>query len=110
MASVCGAGGCLVEVAAGADGALVGFSAVHADWLDHLYVRPEWQGQGIGGALLARAQAARPGGLQLWVFEANEGAQRLYRRAAFVEVERTDGRGNMEKVPDVRMRWAAGEH
>ena len=104
VASVCAAEGCLVEVAEGG-GVVVGFSAVHADWLDHLYVDPAWQGRGVGSALLARAQAARPGGLQLWVFEPNVGAQRLYARAGFAEVERTDGRGNIEGVPDLKMRW-----
>jgi len=105
VASVCAADGCHLEVAE-AGGALVGFVAVAADWLNHLYVHPEWQGRRIGAALLGRAQAARPDGLQLWVFEANAGAQRLYARAGFEEVERTDGRANIEKVPDVRMRWA----
>jgi GNAT superfamily N-acetyltransferase len=104
VASVGAAEGCQVEVAE-AGGVVVAFSAVHADWLDHLYVDPGWQGRGLGGAFLARAQAARPGGLQLWVFEPNVGAQRLYAGAGFVEVERTDGRGNIEGVPDIKMRW-----
>ncbi len=100
-----------VTVAEAADGAgegsgtLVGFAAVKEDWLDHLYVRPEWQERGIGGSLLARAMGDHPTGLSLWVFEANDRARAFYGRAGFVEVERTDGRGNEEQVPDVRMRW-----
>jgi ribosomal protein S18 acetylase RimI-like enzyme len=55
--------------------------------------------------LLDLAKALQPAGLQLWVFETNVGAQRFYRRHGFVEVERTDGAGNEEKAPDIRMAW-----
>jgi GNAT superfamily N-acetyltransferase len=84
---------------------MVGFCAVHAGWIEHLYVTPAWQGGGIGSALLARAMAENPGGLSLWVFEQNEGAAALYTRAGFLVVERTDGLGNEEHVPDLRMQW-----
>ncbi|HEY3842808.1 MAG TPA: GNAT family N-acetyltransferase [Acidimicrobiales bacterium] len=94
-----------VTVAEG-DGTVVGFAAVKEGWLDHLYLSPAWQGRGIGGSLLARAMGDHPTGLSLWVFEANHRARAFYGRAGFVEVERTDGRGNEERVPDVRMRWA----
>ena len=39
------------------------------------------------------------------MFESNVGARRLYARRGLVEVERTDGAGNEEKAPDVRMAW-----
>ena len=84
---------------------MVGFCAVHAGWIEHLYVTPAWQGGGIGSALLARAMSKNPGGLSLWVFEQNEWAAALYARAGFVVVERTDGLGNEEHVPDLRMQW-----
>ncbi len=87
------------------DGVLVGFSAVKDGWLDHLYVAPEQQGRGIGRSLLARAMAEHPEGLSLWVFEANHRAIALYARAGFEEVIRTDGSGNEEGQPDVRMHW-----
>ena len=87
------------------DGAVVAFSAVKDGWLDHLYVVPAQQGRGIGGALLARAMSENPGGLSLWAFAANHGAIAFYGRAGFVEVLRTDGSGNEERQPDVRMRW-----
>jgi GNAT superfamily N-acetyltransferase len=85
---------------------MVGFCAVHAGWIEHLYVSPAWQGGGIGSALLARAMSKNPGGLALWVFEQNERAAALYARAGFVVVERTDGLGNEEHVPDLRMQWS----
>jgi GNAT superfamily N-acetyltransferase len=88
------------------DREVVGFSAVKEGWLDHLYVIPAEQGHGIGGALLDVAMRHNPGGLTLWAFVANHRAIALYGRAGFVEVLRTDGRGNEEHVPDVQMRWA----
>jgi GNAT superfamily N-acetyltransferase len=102
---VVGADGMSVMVAELA-GVVVGFGAVGEGWLHHLYVVPAYQGQAIGSALLDWAKSASPGGLQLWVFEENAGALRLYRRGGFVEVERTDGSQNMEGVPDIRMHWA----
>jgi GNAT superfamily N-acetyltransferase len=84
---------------------LVAFSAVKDGWLDHLYVIPSHQGRGIGGALLARAMGENPAGLTLWAFAENRRAIAFYERAGFVEVLRTDGSGNEERVPDVQMRW-----
>jgi GNAT superfamily N-acetyltransferase len=95
----------MVEVAE-EDDRIVGFSVAHGGWLNALYVLPEYQGRGIGSVLLAQAMEANPAGLSLWVFEKNAGAQALYRRAGFVEVARTDGSGNLEKEPDVKMHWA----
>lgn len=88
------------------DDVIVGFSAVKDEWLDHLYVAPERQGRGVGSALLNRAMTENPAGLSLWAFEANLRAIALYTRAGFVEVRRTDGRGNEEGQPDVQMHWA----
>ena len=92
------------------DGALVGYLAVSVtgpqEWLDDLYVAPGRTREGIGTALLDLAKALRPGGFSLWVFVSNEGARRFYRRHGLVEVEVTDGSGNEERAPDVRMTWA----
>jgi GNAT superfamily N-acetyltransferase len=91
------------------EGRIIGFSAVRADWLDHLYVRPEWQGRGVGGALLQRSMTESPAGLSLWAFLANDRARAFYARAGFVEVLRTDGSGNEERAPDVHLRWSGPE-
>jgi len=85
---------------------VIGFSAVKDDWVDHLYVTPALQRRGVGSALLRQAMDEHPDGLSLWVFAANGGAQSLYERAGFHVVERTDGSGNEEGQPDVRMRWS----
>jgi GNAT superfamily N-acetyltransferase len=88
-----------------AGGGLLGFAMCTPTFLDGLYVRPDLTGQGIGSLLLDVVEATHPGGYELWVFESNAGARRLYERRGLVEVERTDGSGNEERAPDVRMAW-----
>ena len=88
------------------DGAVRGFIGIEPRYLSHIYVDPEAQNRGIGSALLAHAKALLPHGMQLWVFQRNEGARRLYEREGFRLVELTDGQGNMEQEPDARYEWA----
>jgi GNAT superfamily N-acetyltransferase len=87
------------------DGSVVAYARITAEWLDDLYVHPDHAGAGIGSALLELVKSMRPAGFGLWVFESNTVARRFYRRHGLVEVERTDGAGNEERVPDVRMVW-----
>lgn len=84
---------------------ILGFALCTPTFLDGLYIRPDLTGQGIGSLLLDVVEATHPGGYELWVFESNVGARRLYLRRGLIEVERTDGSGNEEKAPDVRMAW-----
>ena len=88
-----------------ADGELLGFALCTPTFLDGLYVRPAITGQGIGSLLLDVVESTHPGGYELWVFASNAGARRLYQRRGLVEVEHTDGSGNEERAPDVRMAW-----
>jgi GNAT superfamily N-acetyltransferase len=87
------------------DGELLGFATCTPTFLDGLYIRPDLTGQGLGALLLDVVEATHPDGYELWVFESNTGARRLYERRGLVEVERTDGSGNEEKAPDIRMAW-----
>ena len=89
-----------------ADGEIVGYARMTDTWLDDLYVRPDHAGRGIGSVLLDVVKARRPDGFALWVFEVNTPARAFYARHGLVEVERTDGAGNEERAPDVRMEWA----
>ena len=89
----------------GAGGEVVGYAVLSDAWLDALYVAPAHQGRGVGTALLDLAKARRPRGFALWVFASNEPARRLYRRHGLVELEHTDGSGNEERSPDLRMDW-----
>ena len=88
-----------------ANGDVVGFATCTPTFLDGLYVRPDLKGQGIGSLLLDVVEATHPDGYELWVFESNVGARRLYERRGLIDVEHTDGSGNEEKAPDIRMAW-----
>ena len=86
---------------------VVGFLARQGGEIDALYVAGAARGRGVGSALLAAALAAEPD-LSLWTFQANAGALRFYAARGFVESERTDGSGNAERLPDVRLVRKAG--
>ena len=94
---------CEVWVAGGIDG----FIAFRPGWVDHLYVRPECHGQGIGKTLLAVAMNSRTP-LRLWVFQRNTSAIGFYQARGFREIERTDGGRNEEREPDMLMEWKLG--
>lgn len=87
------------------DGRIVGLACIDGDWLAHLYVHPDCHSRGIGTALLDHVKVCRPGGFQLWTFQANAGARRFYERHGCMAAEFTDGDGNEEKLPDIRYVW-----
>lgn len=88
------------------DRRIVGVLVLDAGWVTQLYVDPSRQRQGLGSALLERAQARSAEGLDLWTFETNAASHRFYERHGFVLVESTDGRDNEEQAPDRRYRWS----
>lgn len=92
-----------VWVAEEAD-AVVGFIAFREGWIDHLYVHPDWQGQGIGPTLLAKPLSYRQA-RRLWTFQKNARARKLYEAHGFRLIELTDGSANEEKEPDALYEW-----
>jgi GNAT superfamily N-acetyltransferase len=84
---------------------LLGYARLSGDWLDDLYVDPDAQGSGVGSLLVELAKGLRPGGFCLWVFESNAPARTFYRTRGLLALERTDGSGNEEREPDVKMAW-----
>ena len=90
-------------------GRIAAYALITPTWLNHLFVHPDHLGTGIGTVLLDLVKSLRPGGFALWVFESNEGARRFYRRHGLTELERTDGSGNEERSPDVRMAWPGND-
>ncbi len=95
------------EVTVAKDGAVLGFLAREGEEVRALYLAPEGRGRGVGRALLDGVKAGR-GRLWLWAFEANARAVAFYGREEFRVVERTDGSGNEEGLPDLRLAWEAG--
>jgi GNAT superfamily N-acetyltransferase len=94
-------GECELWVAEDEHDVLAGILVLDGEWVDHLYVDPHRTGHGIGSSLLDVAKRERPQGLRLWTFASNTGAQRFYLRHGFVEADRTDGRDNEERAPDI---------
>jgi chorismate mutase/ribosomal protein S18 acetylase RimI-like enzyme len=92
-------------LANGPDGAPLGYAVLENDWLHSLYVAPDAQREGVGATLLDLAKARRPDGFCLWVFESNTPARGFYAAHGLVELEHTDGAGNEEHEPDLRMAW-----
>jgi GNAT superfamily N-acetyltransferase len=98
----------LVRVARAPEGVPLGFLARRHGDIAAFCVRADRRGQGIGTALMAEAMA-REDRIALWTFAANTGALAFYARHGFAEVERTDGSGNEEGLPDVRLIWRRGQ-
>ena len=90
-------------------GVPAGYARMTETWLDDLYVAPPFAGQGVGTALLDLVKARRPQGFCLWVFESNEPARRFYAARGFVELERTNGSGNEERSPDIKLAWPGAD-
>jgi GNAT superfamily N-acetyltransferase len=84
----------------------VGFIAIHQNSIDALYVRNDQHRQGYGSALIQHAQSIRSE-LDLWTFQQNTKARRFYATHGFSETEFTNGSGNDEGLPDVRLKWRA---
>jgi GNAT superfamily N-acetyltransferase len=84
---------------------VVALLVLDGDWIDQLYVDPEWTGRGIGSQLIDIAKERYPSGLNLWTFQSNARARRFYERHGFSAREMTDGE-NEERAPDVRYQWA----
>jgi len=88
------------------NGEVPGFVGVDRGEISHLYVAPPAQSRGIGTALLEHAKSVSPAGLELWVFQRNEGARRFYERHGFRLARLTDGADNMEREADALYAWA----
>ena len=86
------------------DDRVQGFLARDGEHIHCLYLARDAKGKGLGRLLLDAAKAASPR-LRLATFQTNAGAQRFYKREGFVEIGRSDGAGNDEKLPDIDYVW-----
>ncbi len=96
---------CRMWVAA-RDTDVLGYAALGGDVLEHLYLRPDVRRQGIGTLLLNEVKRHSPDGLSLHVFQQNTDARAFYEQHGFRVVDTCDGRGNMEHLPDLTLRWS----
>ncbi len=89
------------------NGRVVGFVHAKDGWVNHLYVDPPFQNQGVGNALLEEVKKQNPNGLNLWVFEENVNAIKFYEREGFVLVDKREKEqaDNEEGLSDRKYYW-----
>ena len=88
-----------------AAGRVVGMAALGEEMLQQLYIHPDVQGQGIGGALFTLATERYPAGFTFYAFQRNARARAFYEARGCVAVAFGDGSGNEEGEPDVLYAW-----
>jgi ribosomal protein S18 acetylase RimI-like enzyme len=81
-----------------------GFLALRGGYVDRLYVDPVTQRRGVGRALMARAFALSPEGLERHTHVENRGARAFYEKLGFVAVAFGTS-PPPECAPDVKYRW-----
>jgi len=81
-------------------GEVAGYIGFHAGWIDHLYIAPDHQGDGLGARLLDKA-LEDGSERRLWTFQQNTRARAFYEKRGFQPETFTDGADNEEKTPDV---------
>jgi GNAT superfamily N-acetyltransferase len=86
-------------------GVVLGYLALHDDFVAQLHLRPGYWRRGIGGTLMRHAKRLRPDGLRLWCFQVNIRARAFYAAHGFGIVEFTDGSRNEEQEPDILFAW-----
>lgn len=88
------------------DGRIAGLLALQLaqSQLDQLFLHPDFQGQGIGLALLNHAKDILPHGMWLRSAEKNYRAIRFYEKSGF-KFERRDPRPEFDRF-DVTYRWS----
>ncbi|WXL24400.1 GNAT family N-acetyltransferase [Ectopseudomonas mendocina] len=84
------------------EGAIVGFFSLVGNTLASIFVAPDWQGAGIGKALLLNAQSRR-NELQLNVYRKNKRAIAFYKKYGFFDVE--EGLDENTGEPAITMKW-----
>ena len=85
----------------------VAFLAMRDDFIDYLYVDPEYQHRGIGRALLEHARQLSPEHLWLYTLQINTNARTFYEKNGFV-AEKFGVSPPPENEPDVEYHWRKG--
>ncbi len=93
-----------VWVAVSGTGAPVAFMAIKEDFIDHLYVHPDYWRQGIGERLLELARSLSPQRLWLYTLQINLNARAFYEKNGFTAVEFGISPAP-ESEPDVKYEW-----
>jgi ribosomal protein S18 acetylase RimI-like enzyme len=87
------------------DDKVVGMIAYNEREISQLYIHIDYQGTGIGQALLDKVKEQSSGRLTLYTFEVNKNAQRFYVKNGFEIIGR--GYENEENLPDIKYEWVS---
>jgi GNAT superfamily N-acetyltransferase len=82
----------------------VAFMAVNQDFIDQLYIDPDFQRRGIGKALLDFARTLTPDHLWLYTLQVNFMARAFYEKNGFA-AEKFGFSPPPENEPDVEYHW-----
>jgi ribosomal protein S18 acetylase RimI-like enzyme len=86
------------------DGKPVAFMAMRDNFIDHLYVHPDYQQRGIGKNLLELAHRLSPEHVWLYTLQVNTNARAFYEKNGFV-AEKFGLSPPPENEPDVEYHW-----
>ena len=90
------------------DGVPVAFMAIAGDFIDQLYVHPDYQRIGLGGSLLAHARTLSPEHLWLYTLQFNTNGRAFYEKNGF-RIVKFGTSPAPESEPDVEYHWDAME-
>ena len=82
----------------------VGFMAINGDFIDQLYIHPNYWRQGVGQTLLDFARQHSPEHLWLYTLQINANARAFYEKNGFV-AEKFGVSPPPESEPDVEYHW-----
>jgi ribosomal protein S18 acetylase RimI-like enzyme len=85
-------------------GSVAGFMAIREDFIDHLYVHPDFWRQGLGSQFLAFARGLSPAHLWLYALQINLHARAFYEKNGF-RAEKLGISPPPESEPDVEYHW-----
>ena len=87
----------------------VGFMAMNKDFIDQLYIDPNYQRQGIGKSLIGFAREKSPEHLWLYTLQINFIARTFYEKNGFI-AEKFGVSPPPESEPDVEYHWRKSNH
>jgi len=90
------------------DGQPVAFMAIAGDFIDQLYVHPDYQRLGLGESLLAFARTLSPEHLWLYTLQINTNGRAFYEKNGF-RIVKLGISPPPESEPDVEYHWGAME-
>ena len=90
------------------DGEPAAFLAIAGDFIDQLYVAPDYQRIGLGESLIAHARTLSPRHLWLFTLQINAGGRAFYEKNGFHAVK-LGLSPPPESEPDVLFEWGQNE-